>query len=185
MTLELPRRRRERGFTLVEMMVALALSLIVSAAVVALVVAIVRSNRQTLQATRLHQELRATLNLIASDMRRARSVGDPLTVALEEIAEGQVRFRFDENSLAGREALADKEAVIGRRDLEVEGLDPLAMPEPDDAFARAASALGADLEDYLSDEEGELEEVLAESDESDDEEETPLLLADDEEAVEV
>ena len=77
-----PRRRRERGFTLVEMMVAMALSLIVAAAVVALVVAIVRSNRQTLQATRLHQELRATLNLVASDMRRARSVGDPLTVAL-------------------------------------------------------------------------------------------------------
>lgn len=82
MTLSLPKRRRARGFTLVEMMVALALSLIVAAAVVALVVAIIRSNRQTLQATRLHQELRATLNLVASDMRRARSVGDPLTVAL-------------------------------------------------------------------------------------------------------
>ena len=74
-TFGLPRRRREGGFTLIEMMVALALSLIVTAAVIALVVAIVRSNRQTLQATRLHQELRATLNLIASDMRRARSVG--------------------------------------------------------------------------------------------------------------
>ena len=82
-TFGLPRRRREGGFTLIEMMVALALSLIVTAAVVALVVAIVRSNRQTLQATRLHQELRATLNLVASDMRRARSVGDPLTVALD------------------------------------------------------------------------------------------------------
>ncbi|MCC8362416.1 prepilin-type N-terminal cleavage/methylation domain-containing protein [Lysobacter sp. A6] len=75
-------RRRERGFSLIEMMVAMALSLIVAAAVVALVVAIVRSNRQTLQSTRLHQELRATLNLVANDMRRARSVGDPLTVAL-------------------------------------------------------------------------------------------------------
>jgi DNA-directed RNA polymerase subunit omega len=110
---------------------------------------------------------------------------NPLTIALEEIAEGEVRFRFDETSLAGREALADKEAVIGRRDLEVEGLDPLAMPEPDDNYARAASALGADLEDYLTDDEGELEEVLAESDEVDEEEENPLLLADDEEVAEV
>jgi prepilin-type N-terminal cleavage/methylation domain-containing protein len=82
-TFGIARRRREGGFTLVEMMVALALSLIVSAAVGALVVAIVRSNRQTLQATRLHQELRATLSLIASDMRRARSVEDPLTTALD------------------------------------------------------------------------------------------------------
>lgn len=80
MTLAL--RSRERGFTLVEMMVALSLSLIVAAAVVTLVVAVVRANRQTLQATRLHQELRATLNLVANDMRRARAVGDPLTVAL-------------------------------------------------------------------------------------------------------
>ena len=54
-TFGLPRRRREGGFTLIEMMVALALSLIVTAAVIALVVAIVRSNRQTLQATRLHR----------------------------------------------------------------------------------------------------------------------------------
>lgn len=131
-----------------------------------------------LAAKRAKQIKEGSRNLIKTDST------NPLTIALEEIAEGEVRFRFDENSLAGREALADKEAVIGRRDLEVEGLDPLAMPEPDDSYARAASALGADLEDYLTDEDGELEEVLSESDETEEEEETPLLLADDEEAVE-
>jgi type IV pilus assembly protein PilW len=76
------RRRAEGGFTLVEFMVAMVLSLIVAGAVVALVVAVIKSNRQTLQATRLNQELRATLNLVASDMRRARAVADPLTEAL-------------------------------------------------------------------------------------------------------
>lgn len=76
------RRRGEGGFTLIEFMVAMVLSLIVAAAVVALVVAVIKSNRQTLQATRLNQELRATLNLVASDMRRARAVSDPLTEAL-------------------------------------------------------------------------------------------------------
>jgi prepilin-type N-terminal cleavage/methylation domain-containing protein len=73
---------RPSGFSLVELMVAMVLGLIVSAAVVALVVAIIHANRQTLQATRLNQELRATLAVIANDLRRARSVDDPLSVAV-------------------------------------------------------------------------------------------------------
>jgi len=80
--LNIGRPRRDRGFTLIEMMVALALGLVVMTAVLALVLSIIRSNRQTLQATRLNQELRATLAVVASDMRRARGVGDPLTTAL-------------------------------------------------------------------------------------------------------
>jgi prepilin-type N-terminal cleavage/methylation domain-containing protein len=75
-------KRNARGFSLVEMMVALALGLIVVTAVLALVLSIIRSNRQTLQSTRLNQELRATLAVIASDLRRARGVADPLTSAL-------------------------------------------------------------------------------------------------------
>ena len=73
---------RHAGFSLVELMVALVLGLIVTAAVLALVVAIIHANRQTLQSTRLNQELRATLAVIANDLRRARSVDDPLTVAV-------------------------------------------------------------------------------------------------------
>jgi len=109
---------------------------------------------------------------------------NPLTIALEEIAQGEIKYQFDENSLAGREALADKEAVIGRRDLEVEGIDPLAMP--DDLVARAATALGAGLEDILGEDE-ELEEVLIESDDTleEEEDESPLILADEDEASEV
>ena len=75
-------RTRHAGFSLVELMVAMVLGLIVSAAVVALVVAIIHANRQTLQATRLNQELRATLAVIANDLRRARAVDDPLSVAV-------------------------------------------------------------------------------------------------------
>ncbi|WP_161786948.1 PilW family protein [Noviluteimonas dokdonensis] len=75
-------KRRQAGFTLIELMVSLVLALVVMAAVITLVVAVIRSNRQTLQSTRLNQELRATLNLVANDLRRARSVGDPLTAAL-------------------------------------------------------------------------------------------------------
>jgi prepilin-type N-terminal cleavage/methylation domain-containing protein len=71
-----------RGFSLVELMIALVLGLIVTAAVIALVVAIIHSNRQTLLSTRLNQELRATLAVMAGDLRRARAVDDPLTVAM-------------------------------------------------------------------------------------------------------
>ena len=95
---------------------------------------------------------------------------NPLTVALEEIAEGAISYRFDETSLAGREALADKQAVIGARDIEVE-LDPLALP--DDLVARAASQLGAGMSDGALLDDEDAEEVEEEEDE------TPLLLAED------
>ena len=80
----IPRNTRARtsGFGLIELMVSLVVGLIVVGAVLALVVSIMRSNRQTLQATRLTQELRATLAVVSNDLRRARSVDDPLTSAI-------------------------------------------------------------------------------------------------------
>ena len=76
------RPRNVRGFSMIELMVALVLSLLVAGAVLALVLAIIKSNRMTLQATRLNQELRATLAVVAADIRRARSVDDPLSAAM-------------------------------------------------------------------------------------------------------
>ena len=109
---------------------------------------------------------------------------NPLTIALEEIARGEIKYQFDENSLAGREALEDRKLVTGRRDIEVD-IDPLVTPA-DSALIRAATALGANLEDFLGDDEEELEEVLIESDVTEDEEEdTPLLLDEEEERTEV
>lgn len=98
---------------------------------------------------------------------------NPLTIALEEIAEGKVQFKFDEQSLAGREAIADQEAVVGARDIEVD-MDPLALP--DDELARAAAALGAELDDsqFSDDEEGS--DMLVDEEP---EEEDPLIMPDD------
>src|SRR6476619_8149081 len=73
---------RARGFSLIELMVAMVVGMIVVGAVLALVVSIMKSNRQTLQSTRLNQEMRATLAVIASEMRRARSVTDPFSTAV-------------------------------------------------------------------------------------------------------
>lgn len=69
---------RQQGFSLVELMVALVIGLLVSLAIVAFISSAIRSNAQTVSATRLTQELRALTELIARDIRRARSVQDPI-----------------------------------------------------------------------------------------------------------
>lgn len=73
--------RRSAGFSLVELMVAMVLGLIVIGAVLALVLSMIRANNQTIAATRLTQELRATAALMSADLRRAGGVQDPLTTA--------------------------------------------------------------------------------------------------------
>ncbi|MDR7098093.1 prepilin-type N-terminal cleavage/methylation domain-containing protein [Lysobacter niabensis] len=80
---EMQQSARSRGFSLVELMVAMVLGLIVVGAVIALVLAMMRANTQTLRATRLTQELRATLAVVANDFKRARGVVDPLTEATQ------------------------------------------------------------------------------------------------------
>lgn len=69
------------GFSLVELMIAMVVGLIVVGAVLALVVSMIRANNQTIQATRLTQELRATAAVIASDLKRAKGVDDPFAAA--------------------------------------------------------------------------------------------------------
>lgn len=74
-------RGKVGGFTLIELMIAMVLGLIVIGAVLALSLSLMRANNQTIAGTRLTQELRAVAGLMASDLRRAGGVVDPLTVA--------------------------------------------------------------------------------------------------------
>lgn len=69
--------KRARGFSLIELLVSLVIGLIVIGAVLALILSIIRANNQTIEATRLTQEMRATMAVIAADIRRARGVEDP------------------------------------------------------------------------------------------------------------
>ncbi len=71
---------RAGGFTLVELMVAMVIGLIVIGAVTALVLSMVRSNKETIAATRLTQELRATTAVITSELQRAGSSGNPFNI---------------------------------------------------------------------------------------------------------
>lgn len=66
-----PMHSRRRGFSLVELMIALAAGLIVSTAAVAFLMSSFRSNSEYVQSTKLTQELRSSMDLITRDLRRA------------------------------------------------------------------------------------------------------------------
>ncbi len=65
-----------KGFSLVEMLVALVAGLLVAAAVTALYAAVIRANSTSVQLSMLNQDLQATLNIVARDIQRAGFKGD-------------------------------------------------------------------------------------------------------------
>lgn len=73
-----PRSGSLRGFTLVELMIALAVSLIVALAAVGFVVSLIKANSENLKVTRLTQELRSLSEVMGREIRRARYVADPV-----------------------------------------------------------------------------------------------------------
>mgnify|MGYP001412511830 CR=1 FL=1 len=62
---------RNRGFTLIELMVALVLGLVVVGGVMAVFMNTYQANAQNIKAVRLNEELRAVMSLITRDLRRA------------------------------------------------------------------------------------------------------------------
>lgn len=77
---QIPRSRMAAGFSLIELMVAMVIGLIVIGAVLALVMAMIRTNNQTIQATRLTQELRGTAAVVTSELQRAGSAENPFNL---------------------------------------------------------------------------------------------------------
>lgn len=96
-----PSPSQVHGFSLVELMVALALGLIVIGAVLTLIVALIRANNQTIQATRLTQEMRATAAVITSDLKRAGGVDDPFTAATANAGKPLNQFAAVDDGAAG------------------------------------------------------------------------------------
>lgn len=70
--------RKQSGFSMIELMIGLAIGLIISGAVVAFIAATLQSNSETIRSMKLNHELRALTELIARDIRRARGMEDPL-----------------------------------------------------------------------------------------------------------
>lgn len=67
----LDRTPRQRGVTLIELMIASAIGLITIAAVITVYAATARHSTEQLQAAHLHQQLFGLLHLIGTDIRRA------------------------------------------------------------------------------------------------------------------
>lgn len=61
----------QRGISLLELLIAMALGLTVLAGVLQMTSLITESNRSTLQATRLEQDLRTVMDILVQDIRRA------------------------------------------------------------------------------------------------------------------
>ena len=70
-TLTTTARRRQAGLSMVELMVGIAISLIVVAGGLSLLANFTGENRRLLLETRLNQDLRAAMDLVTRDIRRA------------------------------------------------------------------------------------------------------------------
>ena len=141
-------------------------------------------------ADKIDQEVDSKYALVVLAAKRARQIkegarplvptesANPLTVALEEIAGGKVKYEFNAESLAGQEALEDLRAVVGNRNIEADGSATAALDEPENLRA-AKALLGADLgaADLLGDEEADEESGAVDEEE---EEDDPLATLDDE-----
>jgi len=62
---------KQRGFTLIELMISMVIGLVVLAAVIGMFVTMIKSDNDNLKSIRLNQELRAAMSLITRDIRRA------------------------------------------------------------------------------------------------------------------
>jgi prepilin-type N-terminal cleavage/methylation domain-containing protein len=62
---------RNRGFTLIELMVALVLGLVVVGGVMGVFMSTYQANSQNIKAVRLNEEMRAVVSMLSRDVRRA------------------------------------------------------------------------------------------------------------------
>lgn len=74
--------RSQRGFTLIELMVAITLGLIVTGALVAFTVSMVSANSENIRMTRLTQDLRTSMSIATREVRRSGYDSESVNTAL-------------------------------------------------------------------------------------------------------
>lgn len=80
--LKAPRSRRQRGLSLVELMVGVAVGLFVVAGASLIVSSQLSSNRRLLLDTQIQQDLRATVDIITRELRRSGSLSNGVATDL-------------------------------------------------------------------------------------------------------
>jgi len=93
--------RRMRGFGLIEMMVAIVVGLIVIGGAINLVVGINQANNDTIQSTRLTQELQALASVISDEIKRSRRIHDAYALVGRGVTAGTGTFDAINTTTAG------------------------------------------------------------------------------------
>lgn len=95
-----PRRRGQRGLSIVELMIGAAVGLIILAGGFVLLSSFTNDNRRLLQETRLMQDLRAASDLVTRDLRRAgywsAAASGVWTDTSTSVASNAYRFMYGE-----------------------------------------------------------------------------------------
>lgn len=143
-------RWRLRGVTLVELMIGMTLGLIVTVGTLGLLSGQLRSNRELLTSARLNSELRATMDTMVRDVRRAGYWGgaergtwfqrNPTPVAnpFDEVTvgTGTITYRYDANADGvlqnGETFRLELDADAGVVELHTQGSDdPVPLNDPE------------------------------------------------------
>ena len=94
-------RSNQRGLTLVELMVGLAVGLFVLAGATLVVSSQLNDNRTLLLETQIQQDLRASADIIAREIRRAGAHGNPSQLIVTVGGPAPVRNGFADVAIAG------------------------------------------------------------------------------------
>jgi len=73
-------RNHRRGFSLIEMMVAILIGAVVLIGALVVILAINQANSENIQSVRVHQELRALASVVGDELKRARRLNDAMSV---------------------------------------------------------------------------------------------------------
>jgi len=148
-----PGTRRQRGISITELMIGLAVGLIVLAGTLGLFSGHLRSNNDLMRVTRLNNELRGTMDMIVRDIRRASYWGDSVSgvwypnipmlldnpfLEVDTATPGQITYRYDVDSngaLGANETfrirLNDTDGTVEMQQLDAGGAATSTVPITD------------------------------------------------------
>lgn len=95
-------RSSARGFTLVELMIAMFIMMVIAVAMVQISANVFRSNTEAVHMVQLSQQMRSAIQLISRDIRRAGYNDDSLAgyLSTQAISSGVTMGALDENDVA-------------------------------------------------------------------------------------
>jgi type IV pilus assembly protein PilW len=97
---------KQKGLTLIELMIAMVIGLLVVGVTITLFVTNVRSATENARMTRLNQELRMTMGFISDELKRAGYSADPANsdfISEFRAVTNCIRYAYDENGNGIRE----------------------------------------------------------------------------------